>query len=381
VTACAEAVRVPGDPRPLAARRVDALVQICADVVAGGGWAGVKLPDRGRGRPRVNITVPYSVLLGHRAPCELAGYGPVCAEQALPLIGAGDLYRMLVDPVSGRLLDYGRTRYRPPPHLAEFVRARDGQCPIPCCHQPADRSEVDHVVPAAPDPVTGLPTRGGTCADNLAAPCPHHHHSKDAGRGFTLHRAADGTYTWTTPLGRVYTWRPARLWHPDTDHPPHRNPDPRARRAGGGTSTHPVGDPAGGGDPTDTAGDMPVCDCPHTCSCQQASRGTATGTGASAGTAEAMPVTSDDGCPGTGRAIPVTTGDDWADEFPAPGSDQNLDPSDQCRKPPGERANAAAHGLDERFDVVELPGACASADGTAADVVTSPADDPGDPPF
>jgi hypothetical protein len=168
----------------------------------------------------VHITVPYSVLLGHRAPCEVAGYGPVCTEQALPLIGTGDLYRMLTDPVSGQLLDYGRTRYRPPPHLSEFVKTRDGECPLPSCHHDTRRAEVDHIVPARPDPVTGLPTHGSTSAENLAAVCPHHHHGKDAGRGFTLHRASDGTFTWTTPLGRAYTPQPDALWHPDTDQCP-----------------------------------------------------------------------------------------------------------------------------------------------------------------
>jgi hypothetical protein len=263
------------------------LVQVCADILGGGGWTGLKLPDTGRGKPRVNITVPYPVLLGHRAPCDLVGHGPICTEQALPLIGAGELYRMLVDPASGQLLDYGRTRYRPPPHLAEFVRARDGQCPIPSCHQSADRADVDHIVPAKPDPVTGLPTLGTTSADNLAPPCPHHHLSKDAGRGFHLHRATDGTYTWTTPLGRVYSWRPDPLWHTDTDHPWAHDPDPDG------------GIPDGG---------IPACGCPDSCSCQQP-LGTGPGTG-------------------TDRTMPVTTHDDWADEFPTPEPDPPDDPDD-----------------------------------------------------
>jgi hypothetical protein len=278
VNACAEALRAPGDPRTLPARRVDALTQVCADILAGGGWAGVRLPSTDRGRPRVTVTVPYPVLLGHRAPCELTGHGPICTEQALPLIGAGDLYRILTDPVSGQLLDYGRTRYRPPPHLAEFVKIRDGECPLPSCHQDADRAPIDHIVPAKPDPRTGLPTLGSTSADNLAPPCPHHHNAKDAGRGFTLHRALDGTYTWTTPLGRIYTWKPDPLWHHDTD-------------------------------------PIPACDCPPTCPCHHPFAATQ----------------DDDDLP------PVTTGEDWADGFltshephtgvahDSPGSEQPLD--------------------------------------------------------
>jgi hypothetical protein len=216
-TAVADAIRGSGDTRTLGQRRVDALVMICSDILSAGGWHNLKLPDKGLGRPRVNVTIPYTVLLGHRAPCELAGHGPISTEQAQFLVGTGDLYRMICDPVTGQLLDYGRERYRPPPHLAEFVRMRDGECPLPSCHHPAGRGQLDHIVPAKPDPVTGKPTLGTTCADNLAPPCPHDHLSKDAGRGFTVHRSTDGTYTWTTPLGRVYTWRPEPLWHLDTD--------------------------------------------------------------------------------------------------------------------------------------------------------------------
>lgn len=220
VTAVADAIRGSGDTRTLGQRRVDALVMICSDILGAGGWHNLKVADKGLGRPRINVTIPYTVLLGHRAPCELAGHGPISSEQAQFLAGTGDLYRMICDPVTGQLLDYGRERYRPPPHLAEFVRARDGECPMPSCHQPAGRGQLDHIVPAKPDAVTGKPTLGTTCADNLAPPCPHDHLSKDAGRGFTLHRSADGTYTWTTPLGRIYTWRPEPLWHLDTDDVP-----------------------------------------------------------------------------------------------------------------------------------------------------------------
>ncbi len=226
ITACADAPRAPDDTRPLGARRFDALTTICTDIMAGGGWAGLRLPDKGRARPAVVVTVPFSMLLGHRAPGELHGHGPVCTEQALAMVAGGDLYRMICDPVSGTMLDYGHTRYSPPPHLAEFVRRRDGECPMASCHQPAERGHLDHIVPARPNPVTGKPTLGTTSADNLAPLCPHHHLGKDAGRGFALERAADGTYTWTTPLGRIYAWRPDPHWHPDTDPVPR---DPLAK--------------------------------------------------------------------------------------------------------------------------------------------------------
>ncbi len=270
ITAVADAIKRPGESRGLGERRSDALTMVCTDILAAGGWARLKLPDKGHARPRINVTVPYTALLGQRTPCELVGHGPITTEQALPLIGAGDLYRMLCDPASGMLLDYGHTRYRPPPHLAAFVRARDGECPMPSCHHPAQRGHLDHIIPARPDPHTGKPTHGVTSADNLAPPCPHHHLGKDAGRGFTLHRAHNGTYTWTTPLGYTYTWRPDPLWHPTTD--PHTaSPD---------------------------LGDAPVCDCPDTCACQQSPTPTPAAT-----------------------LVPLTIDGDWADGyFRPPGS-------------------------------------------------------------
>ncbi len=249
LTACADTLKRPADGRTVGNRRVDALTQICGDILVGGGWKNLRLPDKHRG-PRVNVTIPYTVLLGHRAPCDLAGHGPITTEQALPLIGAGDLYRMICDPVTGQLLDYGRTRYKPPPHLAEFVRTRDGQCPMPTCDSDTGRGHLDHIVPAKPDPATGRPTHGTTDADNLAALCPHHHLAKDAGRGFGLHRSATGTYTWTTPLGRRYTWQPDPRWNPDTDALP--------------AAGRPAGRP-----PDGTLTEPEPCRCPPTCKCQQ----------------------------------------------------------------------------------------------------------------
>ena len=217
VTAVADAIKTPGDTRRLGERRADAMVLICSDILNAGGWDRIRLPDKGFARPRINVTVPYTVLLGHRAPCELDGHGPIPTEQALPLISVGDLYRIICDPESGMVLDYGHERYRPPPHLQEFVRLRDQECPLPTCHHPAERGQVDHIKPARPDPVTGKPTYGTTSADNLGTPCPHHHLSKDAGRGFRLVRSDDGAYNWTTPLGFSYSWRPEPRWHQDTD--------------------------------------------------------------------------------------------------------------------------------------------------------------------
>ena len=69
------------------------------------------------------------------------------------------------------------------------------QCCFPFCGRPAERCDVDHVVPYA---------RGGpTATSNLAALCRRHHRAKTFG-GWTYRALAPGSYVWTSPTGRRY---------------------------------------------------------------------------------------------------------------------------------------------------------------------------------
>jgi hypothetical protein len=113
---------------------------------------------------------------------------------------AGSTWRRLVtDPRSGQLLDYGRTTYRPPVGLAEFVKARDMTCRTPTCTRPATNCHLDHVIswPA-----------GATSQDNLQAKCDHDHRLKHEGRwrhqASTDPRHPPGTIIITSPTGHVY---------------------------------------------------------------------------------------------------------------------------------------------------------------------------------
>jgi hypothetical protein len=174
------------------------------------------LPLRHGRRPHIQVVVPYTVLLGANDPCELVGYGAITADQARMIAADGELRRILTDPVSGTVLDYGRTRYQPPASLKQFIIAREGTCYAPGCTQPADSGQIDHIKPYRP----GQPTGGRTSHDNLAAPCHHHHRAKDGG-GFAVTRTADGATTWTTPLGRHYQQPAHRSWDPaDQTAPP-----------------------------------------------------------------------------------------------------------------------------------------------------------------
>jgi hypothetical protein len=93
----------------------------------------------------------------------------------------------------------GRTAYTPSAALADLVRARDVTCRFPGCRQPADRCDLDHVVPW-PD--------GPTAADNLAALCRHHHRLKHQTQ-WTVRAGPAGDLTWTAPTGHAYTTIPA----------------------------------------------------------------------------------------------------------------------------------------------------------------------------
>lgn len=126
---------------------------------------------------------------------ELRGYGPITPDVARALaMTAGTWQRIVTDPLSGELLDVGRTRYRPPAALAEFVRARDRTCIIPGCSTPAHSCELDHVVPFPGGP---------TSASNLGAGCRPDHTVKTLGQ-FQLEHLGAGTFRWTTPSGHVY---------------------------------------------------------------------------------------------------------------------------------------------------------------------------------
>jgi hypothetical protein len=200
----------PGSPqgsgRP---QRVDSKTEFSsADWPAGISEAvlGGKLFSRSGLRAHVQITVGLSTLLGlDEEPGDLAGHGPVSAQTARDLaFGLGSTWRRLVtDPLSGALLDYGRTTYRPPAALADHVRARDVTCRTPNCTRPATSCDLDHVIswPA-----------GATSENNLQTKCDIDHRLKHEG-GWRHQISTDpqhppGTVIMISPTGHVYVSHP-----------------------------------------------------------------------------------------------------------------------------------------------------------------------------
>jgi len=203
ITALAHNAKTPGDTRGIDTRRADALCDL-----------GASNTD-----VQLHVTVGVDTMLGaDNRPAELGGYGPIPAEMARRLGDDATWRKLLTDPVSGALLDYGRVAYRPPIALADHIRARDLTCRFPGCRRPARACDIDHVVPFP---------KGPTSRENLACLCRHHHRLKHNGNWQTrLHD--DGTLTWTSPTRHRYTTHPPVLAgsHPGTSKSQNHDPPP-----------------------------------------------------------------------------------------------------------------------------------------------------------
>ncbi len=231
---CARAAGGPADERPMDARRADALVDLilaptgltsAGTAEAQADWSPAERERarsrRDRVRVQVRVTVPFSTLFGiDETPGELAGYGPIPPDAARELATQGTWRRILTDPMSGALLDYGTTVYRPPAHLAEHVITRDQTCGFPGCRQPAHRCDLDHRVPF--DPVNDT---GPTADYNIGPGCRPHHQVKQS-PGWSVIQQPDGTVTWTTPSGHTYTTTPPPVGDPVPAPEPEPVPDP-----------------------------------------------------------------------------------------------------------------------------------------------------------
>jgi hypothetical protein len=179
----------PGETRSMDERRADALVDLL--LATSPGHADIAA--------RVQVTVLATTLADlDDQPGDLAGYGPVPADLARDLAEHGVWRRLLTDPATGALLDYGRKTYHPPAGLADHVRARDTTCRFPGCRHPAHTCDLDHT--------TKYP-QGPTADTNLGALCRHHHRLKHESEWkVTQHRG--GVFQWTSPTGRTYTTSP-----------------------------------------------------------------------------------------------------------------------------------------------------------------------------
>jgi hypothetical protein len=154
-----------------------------------------------------HVTAQVDVVLDPLMLLDLQGLGGTVIDALADLAGARDLHlvlrRLVRDPATGHLLDYGRTTYDVPQRLRDYIVARDRTCRFPGCNTKAERCELDHA--------TSWHDGGTTSADNLGALCKRHHRLKThAGWDITGSRP-NGSCRWRSPRGREYESDPDPL--------------------------------------------------------------------------------------------------------------------------------------------------------------------------
>jgi hypothetical protein len=173
----------------------------------GGRAAGPAVPAH----LNVVIDLPSLLALGSHAGdperpgvAQLRGCGPLAADAVRGLLADPDVAvtfsRLVRDPMTGHLLDYGRRTYEVPQALRNFVVARDQHCRFPGCHRRADLCQLDHA--------EAWDDGGATSAANIGALCVRHHQLKTHGGWNITESRSDGSCRWTSPQGRRYEHAP-----------------------------------------------------------------------------------------------------------------------------------------------------------------------------
>ncbi|WP_390624127.1 hypothetical protein [Fodinicola feengrottensis] len=135
-------------------------------------------------------------------PAVLSGYGPMTAQRARELAGNenSEWYRILTDPVSGVVIDHGRTRYRPTKALRDLVNARDQRC----CGPPPATGPPRPANSTTPPPSANRKAKPRTTAPDQ--PAKFHNDIKE--HGWTVTQPTPGRFLWTSPTGRTYDVTP-----------------------------------------------------------------------------------------------------------------------------------------------------------------------------
>lgn len=189
-TEAARALQGPHELRTLTQLRAD----VSASWLLGGVAEGTPSPTA-----QVLVTVPVLSLMDvGTEPAALDGYGPIPASMARRLVGEGaaSFLRVLTDPRNGAPLEIGRTSYRVPKPMRQWLRLRDGRCPFPGCSNQSLDNEADHLL--------AWSDGGGTGITNLGQPCRKHHRLKHSTRWKPVEATRDKPPGWISPSGRYY---------------------------------------------------------------------------------------------------------------------------------------------------------------------------------
>ncbi|MBV9292601.1 MAG: hypothetical protein JO222_09140 [Frankiales bacterium] len=241
INKAADRLRVPDDERTHGERQIEVVLDaVCSD--------GASAPAAGEGKPRrrrgteVVATIDLLSLLKLRdAPGELAGYGPVSADQVRDMLAepGSTLRRLVYEPVTGVLRDLGTARYEPDDAMRRLICARDVTCRAPGCTRNAVWCDIEHC--------DAFPYGSTSCA-NCGLMCrPHHNLKTHDGFSYVRPDPETGETVWKTPLGFVYRQSAASYTESGADLGDtviERMPSPRG-------SVRPIGPGDGGPAPPD----------------------------------------------------------------------------------------------------------------------------------
>ena len=168
--------------------------------------------DRTAADIEVQLVIDLDTLRHEAAHPALLDGTPIPAQMGRDLAkGAAAWRRMVTDPVTGHLLDYGTRTYLPDA-LRTYVLARDGGCRTPHCGTRSPRRvQMDHAIPY-PDGPSDPANTGGACTPDHQLKTHRYAHITDS--------AADGSATWTTAWGQSIHIPPRRYLTGSDPEPP-----------------------------------------------------------------------------------------------------------------------------------------------------------------
>ncbi|MBM6620972.1 DUF222 domain-containing protein [Micrococcaceae bacterium RIT802] len=172
----------------------------------------------------------------------LLGAGPIDQDSAARLMTAAKTWwRLITDPMTGAIVEFGQDRYRPTAAQRAALRFRDGGCTTPGCTGPARTCEIDHT--------SEWQDGGGTDIANTRLACKRCHRLKSLGL-IEVEQRAGGTILVTSLFGTQRVAYPAAPWSvPDGRQPevppgtadcpaPPIDPDSRVPRIPGEAEAH-----------------------------------------------------------------------------------------------------------------------------------------------
>lgn len=208
VQALARSLQGPEEARILPQLRADVITDLLTGSAAPGQALG-GTPDNCAGTgpvviTGVAVTLPLATATGlGNEPGDLAGYGPIPAEQARELAALAKSWLPVLTDGNGQAVVAAANLRIPPGWLKRLVRLRDRHCRFPGCRRAAAHCEIDHV--------TEWQDGGKTVFENLQCLCEAHHAAKQHG-GWRARPGPGGHIHWTARTGHRYTTKPDDGW-------------------------------------------------------------------------------------------------------------------------------------------------------------------------